>query len=159
MLIFYCCYGRAHSSVAAAALHLGWLKNPRPSLQEIMRLPYFDEATSRDFGVPLPVGRDSGGNEVYILGHGPSAKLVERALTSTLELCGWKESQFLVVETAECLNLWTRLGGFLSRRLGLVFPGRILAAAGVRRSLPCLSHCVARAQAAAGLDVGKAGVG
>ncbi|HHV56313.1 MAG TPA: DUF3189 family protein [Firmicutes bacterium] len=152
MLIFYCCYGRAHSSVVAAALHLGWLKNTNPSLAEIMALPYFDQATARDFGRPLSVGHDSAGNEVFILGHGPAHALVERALRSAWEECGRREEEFLFVPTETCLTFWTRLGGFLSRRLGLSFPGRWLAAYGMRRSLPCLARCVTAVRSKAGLD-------
>lgn len=152
MIIFYCCYGRAHASVVAAALHLGWLHPSAASVEDIVRLPYFDRASSKDFGLPLPLAQDSLRNQVFILGHGPAGKLVERALLSTLEHCGWPPGEILFVRTDECLNIWTRIGGFLSRRLGLVFPGRILAAYGIRRSLPCLARCVARVRKKSGLD-------
>ncbi|MDK2882473.1 MAG: hypothetical protein PWP58_809 [Bacillota bacterium] len=152
MIIFYCCYGRAHSSVAAAALHLGWLNPWDASGEDIVRLPYFDRASTKDFGVPLALAQDNQGNQVFILGHGPAGKLVERALRSTLEHCGWPPDEILFVRTDECLNIWTRIGGFLSRRLGLVFAGRTLAAYGIRRSLPCLARCVASVRKKTGLD-------
>ncbi|MDK2784373.1 MAG: hypothetical protein PWQ41_462 [Bacillota bacterium] len=159
MMIFYCCYGRAHSSVAAAALHLGWLRCSEAALAEIIRLPYFDCASREDFGLPLALAQDSRGNQVFILGHGPAREMVERALKSTLEHCGWPWEEILFVRTDQCLNIWTRIGGFLSRRLGLVFPGRTLAAYGIRRSLPCLARCVARARKKSGLDAGATDIG
>lgn len=152
MIIFYCCYGRSHTSVAAAALHLGWLNPSDASVEDIVRLPDFDRASAKDFGLPLFLAQDSLGNQVFILGHGSAGKLVERALKSALEHCGWTPEEILIIRTDECLNIWTRIGGFLSRRLGLVFPGRTLAAWGIRRSLLCLVRCVARAKKKSGLD-------
>ena len=44
MKIIYHCYGGSHSSVIAAALHLGLLAKDRiPNETELMAIPYFDK--------------------------------------------------------------------------------------------------------------------
>jgi hypothetical protein len=153
VLIFYCCYGRAHSSVTAAALHLGQLSSPRSSA--IFNLPYFDQATTYDIGIPKLVGRDLCGNSVFILGCGPAKSLVKEVLRTVLLNHGYTRQDIMFIDLQPHLNFYTRLGGFLSRRLGLVFPGKQLAAFGIWRSLKKIEICVHHAKQSARLDADK----
>lgn len=140
MLIFYCCYGRAHSSVVAAALHLGQLPIRTP--RGISKLKYFDQAIAKDIGVPKLMGIDTNENHIFILGCGPARILVKEVLRNILLVRGYTEKEILFVDLQPHLNLCTRLGGFLSRRLGLVFPGRQLAAFGIWCALRDIENCV-----------------
>ena len=46
MKIIYHCFGGSHSSVSAAALHLGLLDRQRtPTEEELVRIPYYDKTT------------------------------------------------------------------------------------------------------------------
>ncbi|NLG87514.1 MAG: DUF3189 family protein [Firmicutes bacterium] len=144
MLIFYCCYGRAHSSVVAAALHLGQLPLKTPTA--ICKLPYFDRAKAQDIGIPKLVGTDTHGNFVFILGRGPARGSVEATLETVLLACGYRKQDIMFIDLQPYLNFYARLGGFLSRRLGLVFPGKQLAAFGIWRALPQIEECVKTAK-------------
>ena len=54
MKVIYHCYGRAHSSVIAAYLHLGKLPMQGPVTKEqIMAVPEFDLAEAADWGATL----------------------------------------------------------------------------------------------------------
>ena len=67
--VIYHCYGRAHSSVVAAHLHLGNLPMAGPvSIEQLIGLAEFDRADPSQWGIPYLMGRDERGNEVYILG-------------------------------------------------------------------------------------------
>lgn len=151
MLIFYCCYGRAHSSVVAAALHLEQLSVYTPTA--ISKLQYFDQATAQDMGIPKLVGIDTAGNLVFVLGRGPATILVENTLKSVLLAGGVEEKHILFIDLQPHLNFCTRLGGFLSRRLGFVFLGRQLAAYGIWCALGRIEDCVYQAKILVGLDV------
>lgn len=142
MMVFYQCYGRSHTSVVAAHIHLGNLPNGAlPSVRQIMALPFFDEAEEADFGRPLLFGRDADGHEVYALGLGSGARAGLGAIMSLFALSG--ASQPLVVDTLKGLGIVARIGGGLSRQFGLVSIGRPLAAYGVRRIYPRLAGTVA----------------
>lgn len=142
MMVFYQCFGRSHTSVVAAEIHLGRLPCDRiPSVAQIMALPLFDRAEEKDFGRPFFVGRDEDGHEVFILGLGGSVREGLGVIHGLFRLAG-REGP-LVVDTLAGLGLMGRIGGGLSRRLGLVAVGRPLAAYGVRGIYPRLVETVA----------------
>ncbi|TCL69340.1 uncharacterized protein DUF3189 [Hydrogenispora ethanolica] len=134
MKIFYFCYGRAHSSIIAAYLHLNRLPMERiPTVREITSLGEFDKADSSDRGIPLYMGKDPHGNEVYVLGFGSQRSLSLETLYFILhERANLKEWRFF--DTLATINWITRIGGFLSRRLKMVTPGRTIVAWGIRGS-------------------------
>ncbi|MGE5599820.1 MAG: DUF3189 family protein [Bacteroidota bacterium] len=141
MRVFYQCYGRAHTSIVAAHLHLGNLPvETRPTVREIMSLPYFDRARETDIGQPLLLGRDRDGHEIFALGLGMGIRQGLGALCSVLRTGG--EEEPLVVNTLKGLGLVARLGGGLSRELGLVAVGRPLVAHGVVKIFPRLVRTV-----------------
>ncbi|MGQ9779473.1 MAG: DUF3189 family protein [Bacillota bacterium] len=141
-MVFYQCFGRAHTSVVAAAIHLGLLpaEGGVPSTAQIMALPYFDRAEKKDFGRPLFLGRDEEGHEIFILGLGGGFREGLGAIASVFRLAG-REGP-LIVDTLLGLGILGRLGGGLSRELGLVRLGRPLAAYGVKKIYPRLVRTV-----------------
>lgn len=135
--IIYYCYGSSHSSVVAASLHLGLLPiDRRPSSPEILALPHYDRTSSEDIGRCFLMGRDELGNEVYIMGMGHAKKIVRRAIESILQIYHLPTSDILFVDALPQVGLITRVGGFLSRRIGFVSLGRPLTVYGIRRCYP-----------------------
>jgi hypothetical protein len=133
--IVYYCYGGAHSSVIAASIHVGMLPTKRiAKKKEIISIPYFDLTPNSQIGLPLYIGIDSWGNEIYCMGWGI---FKERILSSILLLKN-KDRKFIFdsiifVYALPVANIFIRLGGFLSRRIGLISIGRPLVIIGVRK--------------------------
>lgn len=135
MKVIYSCYGGAHSSPVAAAIHLGKLPEERvPDAEALLQLPRFDRVDSEKHGLAELMGVDPRGHEVYVLGRGPAGESVERALFSGLHLAGSDPSHFLLVDTLTCVNLPMRVGGYLSRRLRWIAVGRPIVLWGTRRA-------------------------
>lgn len=154
MQIVYHCFGGAHSSPVAAAIHVGMLPADRvPEAAAIASVPHFDATPSERWGELLPVGRDVHGHPVFVMGHGPHGSVARQALASGYRLAGGDPDQLILVDTLPCVNVWMRVGGYLSRRLGLVSLGRPLVIWGTRRAYPrlaalarqTLARCSARA--------------
>lgn len=134
MRIFYYCYGSAHSSVVAAAIHLGRLPSRRlPTISEICSLPDFDRTSEQMLGMIHYKGKDEWGNRVYTVGLGSKPDVACRTLQSMIHLLGDPED-FRFYNALHCLKLSGKVGGALSRRYGLRSIGRPLAAWGIRRS-------------------------
>ena len=150
MIIIFQCYGGTHTSVATASLYLGRLPRTRaPQLSEVLALPYFDRVGKGDIGELNYLGRDRRDNPVFALGSirwGAEIRAVLAALTSLPPPAGqqgrtflsqsWHEQTVAVIDCLPTITWPVRLGGFLSRRLGLTIPGRPLAGWGIIRSYP-----------------------
>lgn len=137
MHIIYYCYGGTHSSPVAAAIHTGLLPNGRtPTKEEILELPWFDRVTAAERGRLFFVGRDEAGHFIYICGRGREKQAIKQAIISGFVLCGERPEELLFVDTMPAVNWIMRLGGYLSRRLGLVAVGRPLAALGAQLAVP-----------------------
>lgn len=143
MKIIYHCYGRAHSSVIAAHLHLGTI--PITGLvnkEQIMAIPEFDLAETGDWGKPHFLGTDEFGNEIFILGLNSQAQICCRAIISLAYDLG-KADQILLINSLSVIGILTRVGGFLSKKMRLSGIGKPLAAKGIINSLPRLRRLVA----------------
>jgi hypothetical protein len=137
MKVVYHCYGSAHSSVTAAALHLGLLPRDRePTDAELLAVPRFDRTRTRELGTPFFIGRDGAGRGVYALGRGPAARLVVNCLESLLLEADASPVAIVLVNALPAISLVTTIGGTLSRGFGLVWPGRPLALWGIRHCYP-----------------------
>ncbi|GGE11230.1 hypothetical protein GCM10011571_10680 [Marinithermofilum abyssi] len=139
MNIIYQCYGSAHSSVIAAAIHLGKLPAHRiPSRQEILSLADFDQATNDTLGTLFYKGQDEFGNTVYTIGLGRDWKTGRRAIESIVYYLPISSGHVRLVHALNCITLLTKVGGALSRRYGWTAVGRPLAAWGIQQSYPRL---------------------
>ncbi|PTM58665.1 DUF3189 family protein [Desmospora activa] len=135
--LIYHCYGSAHSSVVAAAIHLGRLPTERlPTKEEVLHLPDFDRARSEEIGTLFFKGEDQRGTMVYTVGFGHHWEAGVRALRSMLEIHG--AEGFHLVRALDSITWLTKVGGSLSRHYGWPAVGRPLAAWGIRRSYPKL---------------------
>lgn len=144
MKIIYHCYGSAHSSIIAAAIHLGHLPIDRtPEVDEIISLPDFDVSRNDSLGHLYYKGRDEHGNEVYTIGMGPEMTLVKQSILDMIELCGHEDrKEFLFAEALPHINRLAKTGGALSRRYGWVKIGRFMAAKGICQSYNGLTQFV-----------------
>ncbi len=145
MIVLYHCYGAAHSSVLSAAIHLGLLADDRiPGIKEIREIPYFDRNKTEEIGIPFLYGIDKWGNKIYVQGMGGSDRIVINLLKDIMALYGIPEREILLVNALENVNILVRIGGFLSRRLGLVFPGRVISIIGLQLAYPKFLRTVQR---------------
>lgn len=141
--IIYHCYGGAHSSVVAAAIHLGRLDPARmPYDRELVDLELFDRQSKDGHGQLHFFGFDEDGNQVYSVGCRNAGTAVENILKGVAGMLGaGKEVHF--VDTLHCVNARMRAGGYLSRRLGLIRLGRPLVLSGTRAVYKKLVQLVA----------------
>ena len=89
MKIVYHCYGGAHASPTAAAIHLGLLKADRlPTWTDFKKIPYFDQITSTEHGKLIFIDKDRLGNEVYILARRNATELIIKIIREFIKLGG-----------------------------------------------------------------------
>lgn len=137
MKVIYHCFGGTHSSVLCAALHLGLIsKQKLPTYRDLISLPYFDKVSGEQVGQIFPMGEDDGGNDIYIMGCRSCGPIVEKATKEMNRLLGISEPEILMFDTTPCLNIIIKIGGFLSRRLGLTRLGRPFLYLGIRLAFP-----------------------
>lgn len=157
-VVVYCCYGSSHTSVVAAAIHVGRLDpTSLPTRDTVLGLPRFDRVGRSELGRLFPAGRGPAGEEVYFAGFGPGRRLVHRAALDLLAAAEVPRGQVLLVDALSRADWLVRLGGTLSRGLGLVGVGRPLVAAGIRRVYPALADLVRSTQARVGRTPGGQG--
>lgn len=148
MRIFYHCYGSAHTSVIASAIHVGILPmSRRPDPEEIRRVPNFDKFKNSEIGTPIYIGPDEDGNQVYIIGLATGKKIMAGALLDFLLSGGVREGDVYFADALPGANVLTRIGGFLSRQVGLVRIGRPLCAKGIWQTYPQFVELVRRVKA------------
>lgn len=134
MNIVYHCFGGAHSSVTAAAIHLGWLPATKiPTFEELMKIPYFDVQIGEDHGVFRYLGEDEQLNKVYIIGRRNLKDKFEKLVYGLASVYDW-EDDFLLINTMPLVNWKMVLGGYLSRGLETPKLGRKIVLKGVQES-------------------------
>lgn len=135
MDIIYHCYGGAHSSVTAAAIHLGLISEQRiPTAEELLALPFFDQTTDRDHGRLRYFGKDPAGNRVFIIGRRGLKDCFPTLVQSLASLLHVSREELLIVNTVTYVNWLMMLGGFTSRRLGWTRVGRPLVIKGTQKA-------------------------
>lgn len=135
MKIIYHCYGGAHSSVTASAIHLGWLPTDRlPGKEELEKTPYFDRPMDGDHGNIRFMGKDEFDNDIHVVGRRNASRIFENMATGLVEIYKLPVEQFIFVDVMPYVNWKMVLGGFTSRRLGWTWFGRPVIMAGVRYS-------------------------
>ncbi len=145
MKIVYHCYGGAHASPTAAAIHLGILPaNRRPTFRELLQVPRFDSARGWEHGKMFRAGVDNAGNEVYTMGRRNSAALVIKLIKEFTRLSGGNPEEYYFVNCVQLLNPLMVTGGYSSRALGWVRLGRPIVTFGTILSFPILVRIVQR---------------
>jgi len=145
MKIIYCCYGGSHSSVTAAAIHLGLLPlNRKPTGAELLNIPYFDRQKNPDHGFFRFMGKDEYGNEVYIVGKHNLGKSFEDIIRQIAGIYGFDQSDLALIDTMPYVNVTMMIGGFTSRRLGIIWIGRPVVILGTKKAYFKLAAMVHR---------------
>ncbi|MCL6591244.1 MAG: DUF3189 family protein [Firmicutes bacterium] len=145
MKVVYHCYGGAHASPTAAAIHLGLLpRDRRPGMKELIRNPHFDRLTDPEHGKMIKAGVDPAGNEVYYLARRDSPRLVINLIKEFTRLQGGNPDEYLFVNCMQILNPLMMAGGYSSRALGWIKLGRAVAAFGTYFSYTILASVVKR---------------
>ncbi|WP_258359028.1 DUF3189 family protein [Moorella sulfitireducens (nom. illeg.)] len=143
MVVVYHCFGGSHSSITAAAIHLGLLpRNRLPTAAELLALPYFDGRSRGEEGELKFIGIDEYGNKIYAAGKKNLGSRFEALLYDLAAILGIKGQEILLIDTSPLVNLLMRIGGFTSRRIGLTFLGRPVVVLGTRRAFPGLVKLV-----------------
>jgi len=143
LIIIYHCFGGAHSSVMAAAIHLGLVTDTANLRnQDVLNLPYFDMQDEDEVGSIRFVGCDAAGNGVFIMGRSNQSAVTRTALRSCADLLGIGEECFCMTDALPYVNPLMIMGGYLSRRLRLVGCGKQIAALGTRLAVPALRYAV-----------------
>jgi hypothetical protein len=126
-LLFYRCYGSAHSSIISASIHVGIMPSHKvPDKEKILDLPFFDKTPNELIGTPLYFGEDENGYNVYAIGMASDKGHVEKSIQKILGLYNIPHKNLIFIDTLHRVGVSTRLGGFLSRRLEWVSIGRPL---------------------------------
>lgn len=135
MVIIYCCYGGAHSSPIAAAIHIGILNSTEiPTAAQILAVCHYDKVESNDRGKVMFVGDDEYGNKIYVCGRGREKIGIKQAIESGILLAEGETDNFVFVDTLNAVNIYMRIGGFLSRRLKWIAVGRPLVIWGTQKA-------------------------
>jgi len=131
--VIYHCYGGSHSSVAAAAIHVGLLaRDKKPGRRELTELPYFDSQKAQDHGFLQFMGRGKEGALVYSVGFETASAPVINAAKNLFSLGREAAENVIYVGTRPQINNWMIAGGIISRLLGLTCLGRPLVAWGTQ---------------------------
>lgn len=145
MKVVYHCYGGSHASPVAAAIHLHTLPAERiPTRQEILSLNLFDKVAPKMYGTLIPLSIDNEGNEIFVLGARNASDILLKVLKGVTRMIGENHQDYLFVDVRPCINIWMRIGGFLSRSVGLVFFGRPIVTWGVRKAYPSIADLVSQ---------------
>lgn len=149
-IVIYHCFGGTHSSIIAANLHLGRLPwQGAIEGAQFLSLTYFDQLDGNHLGLIIPHGQDEGGNLVCTVARHSEAILTENLLLSFSQLLG---VDLVMVNALSPLGSLARVGGFLSRRWGVVSLGRILLTRDCLRVYPRFLDLVGQTRVSLGLS-------
>lgn len=134
-MVIYHDVGGSHSSCVAANIHVNNLPSTTiPNKQDLLRLPTFDKITKKDLGHLKFIGVDEFGHKVYTISVQYKANIVIPALRDMYtELRGFNDD-LILVSSQPFVNTWMKIGGFTSRRLGIVPIGRPIVTYGTLKS-------------------------
>jgi hypothetical protein len=123
---------------------LGQLKPEEiPSSEELMALTLFDRQTKDGHGQLHFFGFDERKDEIYSVGCRNVGLAVAKVLGKVKEMVGTEE-ELIFIDTLHCVNMKMRLGGYISRRLGLIKIGRPVVLSGTQEAYPKLVELVQR---------------
>lgn len=143
--IIYHCYGGTHSSVTAAAAHLGWLPSDKiPTAEQILRVPHFDTRTTGDLGYITYMGSDEMNNQIYIVGRRDKPQVLVNLIEELAAVFNIPIETFRLINVMPYVNLSMRIGGVLSRKFKLVPLGRPLVVRGTLKAYPHIQRLVAK---------------
>ncbi|KOF55839.1 MULTISPECIES: DUF3189 family protein [Clostridium] len=135
MIVVYHDVGGAHSTAAAANMHINKLPMDRiPTKEELLKMPTFDKITKTDMGHLIYIGDDEHKNKVYTLARQYKPDLVIPAIKDMYSILEPNMDELMIVDTMPTVNLLMKIGGFSSRRLHWVSFGRPIVVKGTQQA-------------------------
>lgn len=142
--IIYHCYGGTHSSVTAAAVHLGWLPSGRtPTIEQMLQIPYFETRDAKDHGYITYMGTDENNNHIYTVGRRDKPHVLVNIVDELAAVFNIPQETFRFISVMPNVNIYMRIGGVLSRKLKLASLGRPIVTMGTLKALPNIQKLVA----------------
>lgn len=143
MVIVYYDVGGAHSSAAAANMHINRLPMDRVATRdELLSLPTFDKIEKKDVAHLMLIGEDESKNKVYTISCQRKDKYVLNALSDMYRELTGSTDGLIMVSTQPTVNLLMKIGGFSSRRLNWVSFGRPIVTTGTQKAYPDIMDLV-----------------
>jgi hypothetical protein len=112
-----------------------------PTVEDLMKIPYYDKTKDADFGTIRYMGTDEFGNEIYVLGKKSLGNRYSAILMGVAEILE-KSDQLVVVNCMDLVNWSMKIGGFTSRRLRLALLGRPVVTWGTKKAFQQLVNLV-----------------
>jgi hypothetical protein len=141
MKLFYYDSTGTHSSLIAAYIHLNKLPYDKiPSNAEIKQIEAFGNINPQKYGIPILMGKDEQGNEIYAVGFGNDSELALQTifhLIKTNDLINWR-----FYNVALKTSLWVKISDFLIHILHLYGANKYFAAKEIRKNYPKIGQIV-----------------
>lgn len=135
MIVVYHDVGGSHSSATAANIHINRLPYDEiPDKKDLLSLPTFDKLERNQRGHLIYIGMDEYGSSVYTISRQYKPNLVIPAIIDMYKAVNGDTKHLYIVNTSPTVNTLMKIGGFSSRRLGLVSFGRPIAAYGTLKA-------------------------
>ncbi len=139
MKVFYVCRTGHHTSLLAAALHLGILTGKPGDARNIYSLPGFDNNSLNEIGKPFSVRRDDNSTEVYTFGVSKENRLMIRAASELISLIGINPGEWHIIDTSHITSKWT-IAGTTVKRVRLHTLSKVFLYLGARKELTRLQN-------------------
>lgn len=135
MIVVYHDVGGSHSSTTAASIHINRLPSDKiPDKEELIKVPTFDKLEKNQQGHLIYIGMDEFGSSVYTISRQYKPNLVIPAIIDMYKAVNGDAKHLYIVNTSPTVNTLMKIGGFSSRRLGLVSFGRPIVTYGTLRA-------------------------
>jgi len=121
--------------VTAAFIHLDLLPvDCVPDRGTFYRIPFYDRQESGEHGHIFFVGVDKRGNEIYVTAQRGRPEVLSNIFQGLARMFNIPSQEYLLINMTPNINPVMRLGGYLSRRLGMITLGRPIVILGTRAS-------------------------
>lgn len=143
VIVIYHDIGGTHSSCVAANIHLNRLPmDSIPDKSEILKLPTFDHMQKKDWGHLIFIGEDEFGYKVYTVCRQFVPNIIVPAVTDIYNIVNGSTKGLYMVNTTPTVNTWMGIGGYSSRRMGLVWFGRPIVTFGTLKAYKGIAKLV-----------------
>ena len=137
LIVIYYDYGGTHTSVVAAALHLGNLNPAKvPENKQLTNLPLFDSITQNELGHIVYNGTDEYGNNIYTMGIKRAKNLIIPAISDMYKAVFGNTDGIYLVDVSPATDAFMKIGGFISRFLKMQPLGLPIIIYGTKRAYP-----------------------
>jgi len=137
MKVFYLCRTGHHTSIIAAALHLGMISLESGD-NKLYDLKGFDDIEFKDIGKPFFVGTDSFNTEIYTVGVWNDSQIMSRAINDLVSLIGLRRGEWQVIDVSPAVSRLT-VAGLNLKKFRLKPLAKALVSLGARREIKRLT--------------------